>query len=65
MPDLGFFKLSIKVRHHPEDVGFTHDSINGRIRPWSLRRSARRRIDGASHADSIVQKLASADSGPC
>src|SRR5581483_4796398 len=58
--DLGFFQFLIKVGQHPEDIRLTHDAINLRIRPRSLRRPAGRGINDSLHvkySSGVVQIL--------
>jgi hypothetical protein len=57
MPDLGFFQFLIEVRHHPEDVFFSHDFVNPAIGTRALRRTAGWRINYSSHRN-ILREFA-------
>src|SRR5215468_10720210 len=44
---LGLLQFLIKIQHHAKDVRFAHDAIDFRIRPGTLGRPSRRRVDAS------------------
>src|SRR5262245_26149838 len=57
MADLRFFQFFIKVRHHPEDVLFSHDFVDPAIGARTLRRAAGWCVNHSSHPN-ILREFA-------